>query len=91
LVLDVVKALFYACSSYPKIASPHRLSFSDDYELCALSALTPVITFHSYVSKVMEEFKYGNRGVKDLEIEKTAVYNVSLPARRDVTFITLRP
>lgn len=78
MVLDVVKALFYACSSYPKIASPHRLSFSDDYELCALSALTPVIAFHSYVSKVMEEFKYGNRGVKDLEIGKTMSKGVSI-------------
>jgi hypothetical protein len=78
LVLDVVKALFYACSSYPKIASPHRLSPSDDYEQCIFSALIPTITLYTTVNKIMEEFKYGNRGVKDLEIGRMIAKGTSL-------------
>ncbi|MCC6045175.1 MAG: hypothetical protein LM572_00075 [Ignisphaera sp.] len=78
MILDVVKALFYACSSYPKIASPHRLSSSDDYELCILSALTPAVALHDHVNKIVDEFRHGYRGVKDLEIGKTIAKGIAL-------------
>lgn len=66
----MVKALFYTCSSYPKIAAPHRLSLSDDYEICMLSSITGSIGVYSDVVRVVLEFKRGERDIRRLDIGK---------------------
>lgn len=68
VLLDVVKALFYTCSSFPKIAAPHRYSPADDYDICVLSSLSSSLEIYSKVVKNIEEFKRGERSLKDLEI-----------------------
>ncbi|MCC6016812.1 MAG: hypothetical protein LM582_07210 [Desulfurococcaceae archaeon] len=68
MLTDVVKALFYTCSSYPKIAAPHRLSPSDDFEICILSSVTNIIELYSDIYRVIAEFKRGERGIGKLEI-----------------------
>ena len=38
----LLKAIFYACSSGPKIAAPHRFSLHGDYELCILTSFSSI-------------------------------------------------
>jgi len=38
----LLKAAFYACSSGPKIAAPHRFSLHGDYELCVLTSFSSI-------------------------------------------------
>jgi Icc-related predicted phosphoesterase len=52
------------------------------YPLIEELAVKPNVSIHGHAHNALR---------LEASIEKTAVYNVSLPARRDVTFITLRP
>ncbi|MEM0005585.1 MAG: hypothetical protein QW406_01825 [Ignisphaera sp.] len=65
---NIVKALFYACNSYPKIAAPHRLSPSNDFEICVLTALSSILDIDSNVRRYVEELKKGLRGINDINI-----------------------
>lgn len=78
MLSDVVKALFYACSSYPKIGAPHRLSISNDYEICMLSSIVASLGLYDDVYKIILEFKRGERDVKRLEIGKKIAKALSL-------------
>ncbi|MEM1542544.1 MAG: hypothetical protein QW101_05995 [Ignisphaera sp.] len=68
MLMDVVKAVFYTCGSYPKIAAPHRYSISNDYDLCILSSISSAIEIYSKVLRIVDEFKRGERGLGGIEI-----------------------
>ncbi|MEM2628164.1 MAG: hypothetical protein QW775_07940, partial [Ignisphaera sp.] len=70
MLTDVIKALFYSCSSYPKVAVPHRLSPSDDFEACVLSSITSAIGIYNDVLRIVIEFKRGERDIRKLEVGK---------------------
>lgn len=78
LLIDVIKALFYACSSYPKVAAPHRLYPSEDYEICILSTLIPAVSLYSHVANIVSEFRRGDRSIGSLEIGKTMARGISI-------------
>ncbi len=75
---NVIKALFYACSSYPKIAAPHRFSQFNDFETCTLTAMSSILGIDSNVRKYIEEFKKGLRGVNDLNLGESLVQGLQL-------------
>lgn len=68
LDFNTIKALFYACSSYPKIAAPHRFSPSNDFELCILTALSSVLDNDLNVRKYIEELKKGLRSIDNINL-----------------------
>jgi len=70
MLVDMVKALFYTCNSYPKVAAPHRLSSSDDFEACILSSIMNAVELYDDVYRVVLEFKRGERSIGKLEIGK---------------------
>ncbi|MEM1644334.1 MAG: hypothetical protein QXL96_00450 [Ignisphaera sp.] len=70
MLTDVTKALFYSCSSYPKIAAPHRFSPSDDFETCILSSITSALGVYNNVLRIILEFKRGERDIRKLEVGK---------------------
>lgn len=78
MLSEVIKALFYACNSYPKISAPHRYSPSDDFEICVLSSVLPAATSYDLVYNIVAEFRSGRRTVKELEIGKTIAKNIAL-------------
>jgi len=81
MLSEIVKAFFYACNSYPKISAPHRYSPSDDFEICILSSIIPATTFHENIYSIVNDLKYGRRGVRDLEIGKTIAKSIAFMLR----------
>ncbi|MEM0026655.1 MAG: hypothetical protein QXT53_01800 [Ignisphaera sp.] len=78
MITEVIKALFYACNSYPKISAPHRYSLSDDFELCVLSSILPATTSHEIVYNIVAELRSGRRTIRELEIGKMITRNIML-------------
>ncbi|MCS7111934.1 MAG: hypothetical protein N3D82_03600 [Ignisphaera sp.] len=65
---NVIKALFYTCSSYPKIAAPHRFSPFNDFELCTLTSLSSTLDNDLNVRKYIEELKKGLRSIDNINL-----------------------
>ncbi|MEL9940139.1 MAG: hypothetical protein QW632_01505 [Ignisphaera sp.] len=77
MITEVIKALFYACNSYPKVSAPHRYSLSDDFELCVLSSILPATTSYDSVYNIVVELRSGRRTVRELEIGKMIAKNIT--------------
>jgi len=54
----VMKAIVYACSSYPKPGAPHRFSPENDFELCMVTGLAT----HGIVEEFLESLEKLGRG-----------------------------
>uniref|UniRef100_A0A7C2VB50 Uncharacterized protein n=1 Tax=Ignisphaera aggregans TaxID=334771 RepID=A0A7C2VB50_9CREN len=53
-----------------RLAAPHRLSTSDDYELCVITSIVSTSSVYNDVLRVVTEFKQGVRTLRNLEIGK---------------------
>ncbi len=67
MIQQLLKALFYACSSGPKIAAPHKLSLHGDYEACVLSAFSALEAVQKLFRR-LEQFSRGEIALGDIGV-----------------------
>lgn len=72
-VFGVLKALLYTCGSYPKLAAPHRLSGTGDYELCLLTSMASSLSVMERARLWVLEFKRGRRTIGALGVGRGIV------------------
>jgi len=61
----LLKAIFYACSSGPKIAAPHRFSLHGDYEPCILTSFSSIKAIDKLLYR-LEMFLRGEVALGDI-------------------------
>ncbi|NPA96849.1 MAG: hypothetical protein GXO32_04545 [Crenarchaeota archaeon] len=64
-----LKAITYACGSYPKPGAPHRLSLDSDFEYCMITGFAALRTVESLLS-ALEKLARGSVTLGDLGLGK---------------------
>jgi len=75
-----LKAITYACSSYPKPGAPHRLSLDDDFERCMITGLSSLHVVEELL-RSLEKLERGSIALGDIGLGKAMAMCIEEAAR----------